>query len=83
MVKRKAEISLDEWLREGTLYAEARRAGETRTVIQQIAEQPKCTEAAPVEADTTVLPPTMADLAEHAAAERFWDLLAQCGYELW
>ena len=83
MVKHKADISLDEWLREGTLYAEASRAGETGTVTQQIAEQPKGTEATSVEADTTALPPTMADLAEHVAAEWFWDLLAQSGYELW
>ena len=71
MVKRKADISLDEWLREGTLYAEARRAGSTETVNQQIAEHSQGTDATPVKADTATLSPTMADLAEHTAAEWF------------
>ena len=83
MVKRKADINLDEWLREGTLYAEAKRDGAAETVNHQVAEHSQGIEATPVEADTVTLPPTMADLAEHAAAEWFWDLLAQSGYELW
>ena len=83
MVKRKADISLDEWLSKGTLYAEASRAGTVEPISQQITEQARGTEVTPLKAETTVPSTTMADLVEHDVAEWFWDLLAQSGYELW
>ena len=79
MVKRKADISLDEWLSKGTLYAEASNAGIVEPVTKIVAEPYSATKGTPVSEEAAASPTTMGDLAEHDAAEWFWDLLAQSG----
>ena len=83
MVKRKAAITLDEWLSQGTLYANASRAGTVEPINQQIAEPSLDTEVTPLTEATAGPSEAMADLAEQNDAAWFWELLAQCGYELW
>ena len=83
MVKRKAEITLDEWLSKGTLYAEVSKVGTVEPINQQITEPALGTEVTPLTAETAGPSEAMADLAEQSVAEWFWELLAQSGYELW
>ena len=83
MVKRKAEISLDEWLRQGTLYAEVSRVGAATAVVQGVAESSHGHEGAPLKEGTVASLNTLAEPVEQGAAEWFWELLSQCGYELW
>ena len=84
MVKRKAEISLDEWLTSGARAVDYNpavdAANEEGTVIS---EGPTVEVQSGVKREPVA--ETHADVAgsEHDAAAWFWSLLESLGYELW
>ena len=85
MVKRKADISLDEWLERGTAIP-----GASHTNVAAATESPvkaNCPTAEAVPHTVTVEPVTTTcsgstDQGE-GAAEWFWALLELSGYERW
>ena len=83
MVKRQAAITLDEWLSQGTLYADVSRVGTIEPINQQVAATALDTEVTPLLEVTAGPSEDMADLADQDVAAWFWALLAQAGYELW
>ena len=83
MVKRKAEISLDEWLRQGTLYAEVNRGGATTAGDQGVAESSHGHDGASLREGIAASPSPLAEPVETNAADWFWELLSQAGYEVW
>lgn len=95
MVKRKANISVDEWLERGraiskaTQPAAAAAGHETDESSQRSAEVATATgtdeQVAPPTKEVEQIPATTTDLAEpvEGTADWFWALLAQTGYETW
>ena len=83
MIKRKATVTLDEWLSQGTLYADVSRAGTIEPINPQVAATALDTEVTPLPEVTAVPSEDMVELANQDAAAWFWALLAQAGYELW
>lgn len=83
MTKRKAEISLDEWLGKGVLSAEASKAIPTASTTEGVTESTTGAVRSPLNEEAVAVPTAMVDVAERDAAEWFWELLAQSGYEWW
>ena len=85
MVKRKANQSLDEWLRDGELAAVANRSD------KHIGNQPNIpltssaaeVVASPKVAEPLVVVPVEAEVTHDEAVRWFWSLLGQAGFELW
>ena len=85
MVKRKASVSIEEWLKEGET------ASATRTLTSDIAPEPKLitvpptAEANPVQVveGSAAVGPADVEVAVDEAASWFWGLLEQAGFELW
>ena len=83
MVKRKANVSLDEWLAERYCHAETTQsvtaAGEEETVAVPEPVAEVATEPTPVEQVATVTGEVAVQSED--VASWFWDLLATAGYE--
>ena len=86
MTKRKATNSLDEWL------TERRVVSETPNPVAEIPSEPISAAPQPTaEASQLQLTsepvsgtlPVEVDITEEVAAEWFWSLLDQCGFERW
>lgn len=85
MVKRKATESLDEWL------LERRTAVQNPQLAPEIAPTPCVTAPlpttrtthSPVDCDPEHVATTDSTVTEEGAADWFWSLLGQAGFELW
>lgn len=82
-VKHKADISLDEWLHQGTLYAEVNRGGATTAGDQGVAESSHGHDGASLREGIAASPSPLAEPVETSAADWFWELLSQASYEVW
>ena len=84
MVKRKAAISLDEWLTRGVEIADSTPALE---VVNEGVEVAVAAPTAEVRPELKEEPTTEASVdvavTEQEAADWFWSLLDTLGYELW
>lgn len=86
MVKRKADISMDEWLSKSVGIPE-----ESSSIATVVPDLRAVTTNGPTEgvdadpATTGPVPVPVANMAtdEEGASDWFWSLLEQCGYELW
>ena len=80
MVKRKADKSLDEWVKEGEAISAA-----TQTYAKTPIEQCATAERVQPQVTTEPLAVAPADVAatEDEVADWFWALLEQSGYERW
>ena len=76
MVKRKAEVSVDEWLGRGAASADERR---DNVAVTSTAEE------GPIEGKTELGTNTPVDVAQPQddSSEWFWLLLESTGYERW
>ena len=85
MVKRKAVDSLDEWLKKGELASAARRLD--TEIVAEIDNQIPSSTAEGVPPQMTKGIPTVApaevEVSSDEAANWFWSILEQAGYELW
>ena len=85
MVKRKAEVSIDEWLGEGHTQSDNHR--ETPAAAENRLE-PTATPVAPVVVNPVPVGPVVPVPADEVAtvdeaAVWFWELLESCGYRRW
>ena len=85
MVKRKADQSLDDWLREGEEIARLNRAAIVVTSEPHSQEvDPVTDKVSPGEVNgAEVVTAVEGGSAEGEASNWFWELLANAGYEIW
>lgn len=83
MVKRKAVTSIDEWLEEGVLYAEANQVRIAPVSVEEAPEPTPIVRRVLVGEEATLLPTVLADIIDLDNTEWFWNLLEQAGYERW
>ena len=85
MVKRKAEVSVDEWLERGAASAEVRRDNAATTEEAESLGLNPIAEEGPTEGKTELGTNTPADVAQPRDdnSKWFWALLESAGYERW
>lgn len=83
MTKRKDEISLDEWLSKGVLYAEESKAIPAASTTEGVTESTTGAVRSQLSEEVVAVPTAVANVAKRDAAEWLWELLAQSGYERW
>ena len=85
MVKRKAEISLEEWLDMAAAPSEAKNTNITAAKSdEELKPSPTAEQGLPEVKDGPVTSiPADVSLAESESSEWFWVLLEQVGYERW
>lgn len=81
--KRKAETSLDEWLEEGTLYAEAMQVRQAAIPVEEVLEPLPTVVKASATEETPSVPTVSAEVTGQDSTEWFWALLEQARYERW
>lgn len=85
MVKRKAVDSLDEWLKKGELASAARRL-DAESIAETESQIPSSTAEGITPQTAKGIPtvePAELEVSSDEAANWFWSLLEQAGYELW
>ena len=85
MVKRKAANSLDEWLSEGDLASAAKQPNTEITTEPCTTPPPPTAEIVQpqVASEPSLVVTAKVDITEDEAANWFWSLLEQSGYERW
>ena len=85
MVKRKASESIDAWLQEGeSASATIQQASETAPEAKPILPPPTVKDnLAQVTEESAAVAPADVEVTDDEAANWFWGLLEQAGFELW
>ena len=85
MVKRKASENIEEWLREGETISAARTPTSYIAPGPQLATVSPTAEVSPVQVveESPAVAPADMEVNANEAANWFWELLAQDGFEIW
>ena len=85
MTKRKASVSLDEWLNDRRIVSEIQSPVTEFSSDPRLTTPPPTAEASQLQVagEVTTESSKEVDTTEGKAAEWFWQLLAQAGFELW
>ena len=85
MVRKKADINLEEWLGRAAAPSEAKNLDTTAVKSDEVPKPSSTAERSPSKGKDELVTRTPADVAqtESESSEWFWVLLKQAGYEKW